>query len=111
MSSRASAFFDDYAQDFSAIYGRAGLLGLDQLLNPASYADGKPCPVWRTPMLWLQAGCRGVVVLDGELGQQELSRAEGFLAAEDLEHARELHNRGLVDAARIKVPATQGHCA
>ena len=93
---------------FATIYARAGLLGLDQLLNPATYHAGKPCPIWRTPMRWLQEGCHGVVVLNRELGRLLLSRASGCLAAEDVDHARDIHNRGLVDASRLMVPNGEG---
>ena len=74
---------------FAPFLDHAGLLGSDAILNPASFHEG-PCPIWSTPLRWLQAGCGGAVVLNAELAcsifsmvgigpQDEL---EGMLAAQ-----------------------------
>jgi hypothetical protein len=44
--------------------GKAVVLGFSQLYDPASYFAGGVLPVHRTPLDWLAAGCRGIVVLD-----------------------------------------------
>jgi hypothetical protein len=72
-------------------------LGLDQLGNPASYFAGNALPVHRTVPAWLQAGCRGVVILDHDVFWEELRalpyRDQGYrLLVEDVPHGRELRD-------------------
>lgn len=75
---------------FAVFRGAAGILGIDQVLNPASYYSGKPCRLWSTPLRWLQANCSGAVILDASLAQSALAKAPGRLAAENRSHAAEL---------------------
>jgi hypothetical protein len=42
----------------------AGLLGEGQAEGTAVNLAGTPLPVWRTPLHWLRAGRRGVVIVD-----------------------------------------------
>lgn len=96
------------AQDpdqFASMFGTCGVLGIDQLRNPATYYGGKPCAIWRTPLNWLKAGCRGIVILDRNKGQVELRQTRGLLAAESVEHGRHLVLSGLVPENRLVVPA------
>jgi hypothetical protein len=75
---------------FGVFRGASGILGVDQVLNPATYYGGKPCRLWSTPLKWLHAGCQGAVVLDGALATTILQGAPGRLAAESRVHAAEL---------------------
>ena len=75
---------------FGLAMGRAPLLGGDQLINPASFFAGEPLQVWRAPLSWVRARCRGVVLLIEKCGPARLAGAIGKLAAEDLEHARQI---------------------
>jgi hypothetical protein len=44
--------------------GIVGLLGEGQAERAAANLAGAPLPVWRTPLDWLRAGRRGVVIVD-----------------------------------------------
>jgi len=47
--------------------------------------------VWRTPLAWLQAGCRGIVLLSPErVSRYRTLSCLHSIVAEDLEHASEL---------------------
>jgi hypothetical protein len=72
-------------------------------LNPASFVHG-PCPLWRTPLRWLQAGCAGAVVLDPIPAGVILARAPGRLAAEDQSHANQLVDSGAAVPHQIVIP-------
>jgi hypothetical protein len=91
---------------FATALGRARGLGVDQARNPASFFGGKPLQVWRTPLGWLRAGCRGVVVLDQGAAALWLGDALGPVAGEDLEHAREIGRllHPYVDPHRVLFP-------
>ena len=89
------------------LLGRAAVLGAEWAGDPASYLDGSPLRVFRTPLAWLQAQCEGVAVLD-------MAKAARFLidtptpriAAEDDAHAREIikAKHALWDAQAVVVP-------
>ncbi|GJD94153.1 hypothetical protein [Methylobacterium iners] len=99
--------------DFATVIGAAVGLGLSQVRNPATYAYGWPLLVHRTPLKWLQAGCRGVVVLDRDSAPGWLAEAPGQIAAEDIEHGRELARmlHGYFDPEKIVRPAVTGSAA
>lgn len=75
---------------FGTAMGNAPVLGLTNLINPASWAFGKVLPIHRRPLDWLRAGCNGVVVLDHQHAPAALGKALGKLLAEDEAHARSL---------------------
>jgi hypothetical protein len=55
------------------------------------YLAPDPVPVWRSPLSWLQAGCRGIVLLSRErISQYRVLSGLGEVVAEDLQHAVEL---------------------
>jgi len=90
---------------FGFLLGTAGLLGADAILNPASFQLG-PCPIWPTPLRWLQASCTGAVVLDAELARAIFEKAPaGMFLAEHEEAADELVALGLVPPSRLMVKA------
>jgi hypothetical protein len=92
-------------EQFALMFGTCGVLGIDQLLNPATHYSDEPCPIWRTPWNWLKAGCRGVVILDRNEAHSELLQVNGLLAAESVEHGNQLVMSGLVPGSRLVVPA------
>ena len=98
-------------EKFGSMYRTCGVLGIDQLLNPATYVDGAPCLIWRTPLNWLRAGCKGAVILDADMAKNPLRAAPGLLAAETLEHARQLVAAGLLPKSRLVVPVPDGRAA
>jgi hypothetical protein len=68
--------------------------GLSPVLGAALFSDKEPTMVWRSPLAWLQAKCRGVVPLtiDPVELRAILSRLPGGITAQDLEHAREIES-------------------
>jgi len=69
------------------------LTGLAPTLGYAVFADAEtPTQVWRGPLAWLQARCRGIVPLahdDTEL-RAILMRLPGGIQAQDIEHGRQI---------------------
>ena len=89
---------------FGVLLGHAALLGSDRVLNLASYCGGRPCPLWRTPLRWLQEQCEGAVVLQAIPASTTLAKASRKLAAEDENHARELVRSGAVRRDQVVFP-------
>ena len=56
------------------------------------YLDPPPVPFWRSPLTWLRAGCRGLVMLSPALADRYriLTGCCGGIVAEDEKHAAEL---------------------
>jgi hypothetical protein len=89
---------------FGTLLGQAGILGAGNIVNPASFHAG-PCRLWWDPLAWLRASCQGAVILDVKLARAILAKAPGRLAAEDVNHARELVSSGAVNVRSLVVPA------
>lgn len=89
---------------FGTLLSQAPLLGADRVLNPATYYADQPCPLWRTPLRWLQEGCQGAVVVQAIPASVVLARAPGMFAAEDIEHADELVRSGAAKPSKLLVP-------
>ena len=98
---------------FGTSEGCGVLLGADQIGNPSSYLGGRPLPILRTPLAWLRAGCRGVVVLDERRAGVRLAAALGNLAGEDEEHARQLARMtaGMFSPRKILFPRARASAA
>jgi hypothetical protein len=90
---------------FGSTFGAAGVLGLDTLLNPASYDQG-PCMLFESPLAWLQGRCAGAVVLDYQEAREALRRAPGPVTTETPEEADSLLRSGIIPGNKILVPAT-----
>jgi hypothetical protein len=88
---------------FGTLFG-TGILGLDSLMNPASYVD-HPCCLYSSPLAWLQADCAGAVVLDSRAARKVLSDAPGPLTTDNLELAKSLMGAGIVSASKLMVPS------
>jgi hypothetical protein len=86
--------------------GRVPLLGLWEVMNPATYYGGKPLRMHRTPLDWLQSGCRGAAIVRKEAAAQILFGLVGAIAAADQNHARELHQviSMMIPKGKIVVP-------
>jgi len=89
---------------FAPHFGYAGLLGGDAAVNPASFVDA-PCPIWATPLSWLQADLRGCVVLDPCLGAPILRQAPGPFQCENTDHAKWLVDSGAIAMSELWVPS------
>ncbi|WP_152048272.1 hypothetical protein [Aureimonas psammosilenae] len=72
------------------MFGRADCLGAWNITSAASYVFDSPLMAFRTPLGWLQAGCRGVVVLDPAIAARRFLDAAGKISGEDLKHSEEL---------------------
>jgi hypothetical protein len=68
----------------------ADMLGISDMTNPATFAGGGALRVWRTPLAWARAGCRGCVPLNRRWAGYWLSRVEGRLMVEDFRHGQEI---------------------
>jgi hypothetical protein len=91
---------------FKTILGLGAILGLGEVMNPASYWDGTPCRLLRTPLEWLQEGIAGAaVVLDPARSRPILDWAPGKLAARDMAHAEVLVAAGAVDPRKLVIPS------
>jgi hypothetical protein len=78
--------------------GIVGLLGEGQAERAAANLAGVPLPIWRTPLDWLRAGRRGVVMVDRSCAAHLLGGLP--VCAADASLARDL--RGLrVPAPRV----------
>jgi hypothetical protein len=86
-------------------FSGAAVLGIDSLLNPASYASG-PCMLCQTPLSWLKAGCQGAaVILDYEDAADAIRKAPGPLTADSPDYAKNLLASGIIPPRKLVVPA------
>lgn len=83
----------------------AGVLGLDSLFNPASYANG-PCRLYSNPLDWLQAGCAGAVVLNHIKAKPALRLAPGPLTTNTLDLAELLIRTDTIPTSKLLVPSS-----
>ena len=91
-------------QTFGTFCG-AGVLGLDSLLNPASYVAG-PCMLRETPLAWLKGGCQGsACILNYRAAREAIHKAPGPLTAESIELAESLLRSGIIPARKLVLPA------
>lgn len=88
---------------FGTYLGYAGLLGGDAALNPASFLVA-PCPIWATPLAWLQSALNGCVVLNAALAAPVIARASGKFQCEDADHCKWLVESGAVPIEKLLVP-------
>lgn len=96
-------------ETFATLFG-TGILGLDGLMNPASYV-GHPCCLYSTPLAWLKADCAGAVVLDYRVARRALLDAPGPLRTDSLELAQNLIGEGIVSASKLMVPSAWRNAA
>ena len=66
---------------------RAFALGEEQIWAPR--LGDEPLPIWRTPLNWLRAGRKGIVILRPEVACLQLDCVSG-VCAEDFAHAEAL---------------------
>jgi hypothetical protein len=103
----------DRPKHVMTMFGRAPLLGLWEAMNPATYYGGKPLQMHRTPIEWLQSGCRGAVIVRPTLAARLLFDIDGAIAGRDRQHARELLGllRTVVSADKVVWPEDQTRVA
>ena len=89
---------------FGTLFG-ASILGLDILMNPASYTKA-PCCLYSSPLAWLRADCAGAVVLDQAKAKTVLNIAPGPLTADTLDLAECLIWTGTIPATSLFVPSS-----
>jgi hypothetical protein len=80
------AFHPAHPDLWALRHGLANWLGA---VEP-QYLDPDPVPVWRTPLAWLRAGCRGLVLLGDRASQYRILTLLHSIVAEDDGHAAEL---------------------
>jgi hypothetical protein len=110
------AWTRDYPDRIYRCLGAASSLGIDQLLNPASYFGGRPLIVHRSPLAWLVAGCKGIVPLDYRAIRNDLTwRLPAVrnlrLAAESLAHGRALRDALAPLPARVRILVPRAEAA
>lgn len=100
------AWLVDQPQQFATALGHADGLGVWQVQNPATYFGGRPLLVHKTPLAWLQANCRGVVILNERSAPRWLAAAPGPIAGQDVAHARSIARMlaGYFDPESILAP-------
>ena len=81
--------------------GAVGVLGQREAEDARDDINARPVRVWRTPLNWLRAGRRGVVIIDREIGAYILS---DLPVIPDAEHGRAL-KRLRVPGPRVIRPA------
>ena len=98
----------DHPNRVRTMFGRCDMLGAWNIFNPVTYAFDKPLMVYCTALAWLQAGCRGCVILDPPSAARRLLNAPGPISGEDRAHSEELAAlvASLIDGVRIVAPVT-----
>jgi hypothetical protein len=96
--------------------GAAAAIGIDQLVNPASYFAGRPLHVYRSALGWLAAGCDGVVPLDCAAVRNHLDFLpfelnDCRLAVESLTHGRALRVALAPLPARVRILVPRAEAA
>lgn len=86
-------------------FGVGAMLGKGQIGCEGRGTTGLAMPIWRTPLNWLRAGRRGLVVIDDTVAAHLLAGIA--VAAEDRDHVRDLERRLRVPGPRIVAAVTQ----
>jgi hypothetical protein len=96
-----------------SMFGRCGLLGAWEAMNPAAYIFDTPLVMHRTPLDWLKADCKGAAVVTPRIWARIFLDLPGNIAAQDVQHARELVAivESLFDRRRFVVPAQERSAA
>ncbi|WP_018407677.1 hypothetical protein [Methylocystis rosea] len=92
-------------EKFATYLRRADGLGVHAPVD-GYYFGGGGLHVFRTPEAWLRAHCYGSVILNSANAPRWLAAAKGNIAAEDVEHGREIARalHGFFDPRRILAP-------
>ena len=85
---------------FASLFGDVVLLGIDRVGSAATYFGGQPLQLYRTPLAWLQAHCRGAVIINPHGAPLVLQNALGRVAGEDIDHARTIQKLTRLPPAR-----------
>jgi hypothetical protein len=90
-------------------FGVGACLGASQIGAEGLGTTGLALPVWRSPLSWLCAGRRGVVIVDTDLAGLRLAGL--IIEAEDSDHARDLRKMLRVPPPTITVAAAERQVA
>ena len=91
-------------EEFATYFGFAGLLGGDAAVNPASFIEA-PCPIWATPLAWLQADLRGCVVLNPRLAAPILASGSRPVPMRRCRACAMAGGHGAIAVSELLVPA------
>lgn len=99
-------------EKFATFFGRADGLGI-HAPRDGFYFSGGALRVYRTPEAWLRSQCYGAVILNDTNTPRWLAAAKGKIAAEDIEHGREIARtlHGFFDPRRILAPLSRSAAA
>jgi hypothetical protein len=99
-------------EKFATYLGRADGLGVHAPTD-GYYFGGGALYVFRNPEMWLRAHCYGAVILNATNAPRWLASAKGKIAAEDIEHGREIARalHGFFDPRRIIAPLARSAAA
>jgi hypothetical protein len=88
------------------LFGRCGLLGIWEAMNPATFIFDKPISIHRSPLDWLKAGCSGAAVADPRVAAWALLDIPGRIAGQDKQHSRQLLELAetVIDRSRFVAP-------
>ena len=89
---------------FCSLFGDVLLLGIDRVGNAATYFGGTHLQIFKTPLAWLQAGCRGAVIIEPYGASPVLRGALGRVAGEDIHHARAIQKLTQLPPQRVLAP-------
>jgi hypothetical protein len=99
-------------EKFATYLRRADGLGVHAPTDGFYFGDGA-LHVFRTPEAWLRAHCYGAAILNSMNAPRWLASAKGKIAAEDVEHGREIARalHGFFDPRRILAPLPRSAAA
>jgi hypothetical protein len=88
--------------------GRTGLLGLVQAYGFEAYLFDQPLTIHRTPLQWLQAGCRGATIVDPRVAAVQFRNFPAALQAPIVPTPRNFEN-GLLASSTSKLSRGTRH--
>jgi hypothetical protein len=91
---------------YGTLLGQAGFLGKSFV----SARSEEPCPIFRTPLEWLQQEGHGVVILEPAGAAVELKATACLFAVQDIAQAKYLLATKILPVSRLLVPK-QGKAA
>lgn len=96
----------DHPNKVLTMFGRCGLVGVFYATNPATYYDGLPLPLYRSPLELFCAGFTGAAVAVPNIASRQLLDLPGRVAAHDLQHGIELQELFESNVrGRVMIPA------
>ena len=99
----------DRPKHVMTMFGRCGLLGAWEAMNPATYYLDAPLLLHRTPLEWMQAGCRGAVVVVPHVAARMILDLPGKVAVRDADHGRQIEaiRQSVLPPNQVLVPVSR----